>query len=157
MSAIAFDTLKATRELEAAGIEPRQAEAITNTMRDAVVEGVATKSDIAGLESDIASLETKVGSDIASLETKIGSDIASLETKVGSDIASLETKIGSDIARLETKIEKDIAHLETRMLAAIIAVGGIVIARDQAAIARPRRHATADGGAAGIPMTGPFT
>ena len=117
MSAIAFDTLKATRELEAAGIEPRQAEAITNTMRDAVVEGVATKSDIARLESGIASPETKVGSDIASLETKIGSDIA-----------SLETKIGSDIARLETKIEKDIAHLETRMLAAIIAVGGIVIA-----------------------------
>ena len=51
MTATAFDTLKTARELEAAGVEPRQAEAITAAMRDAVTEGVATKADIAGLET----------------------------------------------------------------------------------------------------------
>lgn len=50
MTATAFDTLKTVRELEAAGVEPRHAEAITAAMRDAVTEGVATKADIAGLE-----------------------------------------------------------------------------------------------------------
>ena len=46
-----FDTLKTARDLEAAGVDPRQAEAITTAMRNAVAEGVATKADIAGLET----------------------------------------------------------------------------------------------------------
>ena len=51
MPATAFDTLKATKALIAAGVDPRQAEAHAETLRDAVTEGVATKADIAGLET----------------------------------------------------------------------------------------------------------
>ena len=47
MTAAAFDTLKATKTLIAAGVDPRQAEAHAETLRDAVSEGVATKTDIA--------------------------------------------------------------------------------------------------------------
>ena len=38
MSAVAFDTLTAARDLEAAGIERRQAEAIAGTVRTAAVQ-----------------------------------------------------------------------------------------------------------------------
>ena len=45
----AFDTLKATRELEAAGIERQQAKAIASTMRRAAAADrgrLATKADL---------------------------------------------------------------------------------------------------------------
>lgn len=44
-----FDTLEATREIEAAGIERQQAEAITSTMRRTAAadhERLATKADL---------------------------------------------------------------------------------------------------------------
>ena len=49
MSDAAFGTLKATEALRGAGIEEAHAKAIT--MRDAVTEGVATKADLAALET----------------------------------------------------------------------------------------------------------
>ena len=55
MSAVAFDTLTAARDLEAAGIKRRQAEAIAGTVRTAAAadrEALATKADLAELRAD---------------------------------------------------------------------------------------------------------
>ncbi len=57
---MAFDTLKASESLAAAGIAEPHAKAIAGTMRDAVTEGVATKSDIARLETDLAAMEARM-------------------------------------------------------------------------------------------------
>ena len=49
MSASTFDTLKAARELEAAGMDRTQAEAVAKTMRDAAgadLDRFATKADL---------------------------------------------------------------------------------------------------------------
>ena len=51
MSDDAFDTLKAAEALREAGVEEAHAKAIASTMRDAVTEGVATKADLAALET----------------------------------------------------------------------------------------------------------
>ena len=54
MSTATFDTLTTARELEAAGIERRQAEAIAGAVRQAVSADrgdLATKADLAGLEA----------------------------------------------------------------------------------------------------------
>ena len=56
MSAAAFDTLTAARELEAAGVERRQAEAIAEGMRRAAGADraeLATKTDLAELRADL--------------------------------------------------------------------------------------------------------
>ena len=52
MTATSFDTLKATRDLEAAGVERSQAEAIAAAIRDSQGE-LATKADLAGLKVDM--------------------------------------------------------------------------------------------------------
>lgn len=57
MTVAAFDTLKAAEALAEAGIEEAHAKAIATTMREAVTEGVATKGDIARLETRIAELK----------------------------------------------------------------------------------------------------
>ena len=55
----AFDTLSAARELEAAGFERRQAEAIAGAVRQASAadrEQPATKADLADLRADLAGI-----------------------------------------------------------------------------------------------------
>ena len=56
MTGTTFDSLAAARDLEAAGIERRHAEAIAASMRDAAGadrEQFATKTDLAGLRADL--------------------------------------------------------------------------------------------------------
>ena len=55
MSIVAFDTLAAARSLEAAGFAQEQAEAITNAVRDAVTESVATKADLDAVRKEFTS------------------------------------------------------------------------------------------------------
>ena len=50
MTTATFDTLATARKLESAGLDAAQAEAVTEAIRAAVTEGVATKSDLAALE-----------------------------------------------------------------------------------------------------------
>ena len=60
MTTAVFDTLKATRHLENAGIETRHAEAIVQSMAEAFEDTVATKADIDKLavstKADIATV-----------------------------------------------------------------------------------------------------
>ena len=60
MNAAAFDTLTTARDLEAAGVERRQAEAHADALRRAVSadrDELATKADLAGVRAAIADLK----------------------------------------------------------------------------------------------------
>ena len=60
MSASTFDTLTAARDLEAAGVERSQAEAIAKAIRDGQGD-LATKADIDRLDSRLNTLQWVVG------------------------------------------------------------------------------------------------
>ena len=78
---VSFDTLAAARDLEAAGLERPQAEAIVKTMRESG-------------RADFANLATKV--DIAEVRTEIKVDIAEVRTEIAdvrTAIANLETRL----------------------------------------------------------------
>ncbi len=55
MTDVPFDTMATARLLRESGIEERQAAAITTAIKDGVTGGVATKADIARLESELRS------------------------------------------------------------------------------------------------------
>ena len=60
---VSFDTLTAAHDLEAAGLERPQAEAIVKTMREsgrADFASLATKVDITEIHTAIANLETRL-------------------------------------------------------------------------------------------------
>ena len=71
MSALAFDTHKAVNALKQAGFEEAQAEAVVNTMGEALGGNVATKADLAAvqakLEADIAGVRTEVAEQFTAL------------------------------------------------------------------------------------------
>ena len=51
MAGATFDTLAVTRQLKAKGFDSDQAEAITEAVRTGITGGVATKADLADLET----------------------------------------------------------------------------------------------------------
>ncbi len=53
MATATFDTLATVRKLAESGLEAAQAEAVTEAIRAAVTEGVATKSDLETLRADL--------------------------------------------------------------------------------------------------------
>ena len=60
MTASAFDTLTAARDLEAAGLDKRQAEAIAAAIRSGHGD-LATKSDIAAVRSELGIIRWVLG------------------------------------------------------------------------------------------------
>ncbi len=59
MAVAVFDAHRAIGALVAAGFDEKQARAVTDTVRGAISEGVATKADIAELKADM--LKVAVG------------------------------------------------------------------------------------------------
>ena len=149
MAASAFDTLKAMRGLEAAGIAPEHAEAITNAVRDAVTEGTATKGDILRVDNDVNTGFTGLNGKVDAHATETRGEIERLHGKIDAHatetrveierlngkIDALATETRADIKQLDGKIDAlakdtkaDIARLETRMMMTAIIVAGVVIA-----------------------------
>ena len=84
MSTAAFDTLKATEDLEAAGFEEAHARAIVRTVHRAMNEGVATKehvsAEVATLRADLQTLRADVHALL--LKTAVGIVIANVSITV---------------------------------------------------------------------------
>jgi len=98
MTTAVFDTLKASRNLKAAGIDEAHAEAIVESMAEAFEDTVATKSDIVSVRAD---LKTEIAAVRVDLKTETGAvraDIEKLEASVKGDIKLLKWMIGVVLA-----------------------------------------------------------
>ncbi len=73
MTVATFDTHAAVKALTKAGVDPAHAEAITDTVRDAVTEGVATKAD---LKAELAAVERRM---VLAMVVLIGAAVALLK------------------------------------------------------------------------------
>ena len=130
MPAIAFDTLRAKQALTAVGFPEDQADAIVVMTGNAFAEGVATKTDIGDLKSDVSRLDAKIDSIAAQLRSDFKADIAQLEVKLDAkidstaaqlrsdfkaDIVQLDAKIDSTAAQLRSDFRADIAQLDAKI------------------------------------------
>ena len=86
MSTELFDTLEAAEALTRTGLPEPQAKAIAITVRKAVSEGVATKSDVgelrAELKGDIAELRAELKGDIGELRAELKGDIGAVKAEL---------------------------------------------------------------------------
>lgn len=112
MSVATFDTLAAVRNLEKAGMGTSQAEAVTETIRIAVFQGVATKEDI-------GEVRTELKTDIAEVRAELKAEIAEVRT----EIAGLRGEMKEDHARLRADFEKFRADMTWRM---VVIMGGLL-------------------------------
>ena len=100
MTTAVFDTLKAFRKLESAGMETNQAKAVVDTLTEAFDDNVATKADLAevkfDLKQDIAEIKTEIAevkADIAEVRADLKSEVADLRSEVRTEIASVKADL----------------------------------------------------------------
>ena len=74
-----FDTLAYTRRLTQAGVEAKHAEAMTDALRAAFSEGVATRADIARLESRMDAQDAKLDA----LDAKLDANMRAMQWVLG--------------------------------------------------------------------------
>lgn len=78
MSMLAFDTHRAVKALCEAGAAEPLAEAVVATVGEAIGGNVATKADIAEVQTDIAQVRTE----IAQVRAELKADISGLEARL---------------------------------------------------------------------------
>ena len=83
MTTAVFDTLKACRNLQAAGFAEAQADAIVQSMAEAFEDAVATKADIVSVRADLKTEIAAVRADIEKLEASVKGDIKLLKWMIG--------------------------------------------------------------------------
>ena len=109
----AIDTHASIKRLADAGVPNNQAEALVELMAQQR-EDVATKTDIAALQSATKADIAEVKADIAALQSATKADIA----EVKADIATINDKMATKI---------DLAEMKTQLLISMIALGGVMI------------------------------
>ena len=86
MAALLFDTHKAVKDLQEAGFDEAQAEAVVATVGTAIIGNVATKQDVAD-----ARIDTK--QDVAEARNESKSDIQKLGSDLRSEMQAMELRI----------------------------------------------------------------
>ncbi len=142
MAEIAFDTMAAVRRLRDTGLEERQAEAITATVRDGITGGVATKADIEALQAatraDIDALRIAAKADIEALQAETRAEFNALRAETRTEFNALraETRTAIEALQAETRTEFNALRAETRTAIAglkaeirwIKLIGGAILA-----------------------------
>ena len=122
MAATAFNPLATAHELEAAGIERRQAEAIAEGMRLAAGADradLATKADLAehraATKADLAALETSLRAELAEHRTATKAELDALRTETKAELAEHRTATKADLAAVRADLYREIGALRSEM------------------------------------------
>ena len=123
MSALAFDTYKAVTALKQAGFEEAQAEAVVNTMGEALGGNVATKADLtevrAALEADMTAMKAALETDIAAVKA----DIEQLRGETKADLATMR----ADMETLRADMAEQFTALYKQLWLMAVGIVGLTV------------------------------
>ncbi|WP_265311238.1 CCDC90 family protein [Verminephrobacter eiseniae] len=120
MGAVAFDTLKFVKTLEAAGVSVPQAEAISFAVREAHESvDVATKRDLkemgVGLRHDTKEMEANLRHDMKEMETSLRHDMKEMEASLRHDMKEMEASLRHDMKEMEANLRHDMKVMEANL------------------------------------------
>ena len=123
-----LDTLKIARRLKEAGLDERQAETITDVLRESReldFSLLATKADLAELrnatKADLAELRNATKAELAELRNATKAELAELRSDMDLRLTSLQAEIDRRFAAVEGKI----AVLQAEIASLKWMVGGV--------------------------------
>ncbi len=126
-----FDTLKATRALEAAGFDSGQAEAMVTVFGGAVVGNLATKWDFRDLKDEIGALRNEMTGTIDGLRTETTGAIDGLRTEFAArlekQIGGLREDLSSEIATVRLSVESLLASMYRLLLAQAVLIVSLIL------------------------------
>lgn len=111
MKATVIDTLRFANRLKEAGVEPRQAEAMSRTINDELTEGVVTKHD---LDAAVAELKHESAAKFAAIDARFDALDAKLESRFEATDARFDAMDGKFDA-MDGKFSAMFEALSTRV------------------------------------------
>ncbi|WP_211341147.1 DUF1640 domain-containing protein [Paracoccus methylarcula] len=93
MSALHIDTLKFSRKLVAAGMEPAAAEAIAETFIDVDTSELATKQDLGVVKQELKRDVDEVRQELTAFRQELKAQIHALEVTTKADLRDLENRL----------------------------------------------------------------
>ena len=127
MSTLAFDTYKAVTALKQVGFEEAQAEAVVNTMGEALGGNVATKADLTevrtALEADMTAMKAALETDIAAVKA----DLEQLRTETKADLAAVQAKLEADIGGVRTEMAEQFTALYKQLWLMAVGIVGLTV------------------------------
>ncbi|MXY54884.1 MAG: hypothetical protein F4Y41_00580 [Gammaproteobacteria bacterium] len=100
-----IDTLRFANRLKEAGVDPRQAEAMSSAFNDEISEGVATKRD---LDNAVTELKGEMAERFANVDARLGSMDAKFEAKfvaVDARFEAMDAKFDAMFEFLDALVE----------------------------------------------------
>ena len=111
-----FDTLRYAKRLEASGMTRDQAEVQVHIIAEMVVDGVATKQDLALqtalTQKEFLALRSEMQSEFADVRSEMQSEFAAVRSEIQSESATLRSEMRSGFATLRSEMQ----DLEYRMM-----------------------------------------
>jgi chromosome segregation ATPase len=122
MTATAFDTLKLTRRLEAAGMSVPQATSVAEALAETMVVDPASRSDIQSLEAEFRLARQETRFEIDKLRQEMHAEIDKLRREMHAEIGKLRQEMHAEIGALRLEMRTELAKLRGELAAGLAAV-----------------------------------
>ena len=103
-----FDTLMYAKRLEAAGMTRDQAEAQINVIAEMVVDGVATKQDLAlkqiATEKEFAAVRAEMHSEFAAVRSEMHEGFAAVRFEMQKEFAAVRAEMAAGFSNLRDEM-----------------------------------------------------
>lgn len=114
-----FDTLMYAKRLEAGGMTRDQAEAQVNVIAEMVVDGVATKQDLALLKAenqkDLAELRLEMHTDFAAVRAEMAEGFAAVRAEMAQGFAAVRAEMAEGLAAVRAEMNEGFAAIRGEM------------------------------------------
>ena len=118
--AIQFDTHKFIKRLTAHGFSEEQAEALAEEQVNLLNDNLATKEDIAKIESNLRLEMANIESNLKLEMSNLRLEMANIESNLKVEMSNIESNLKLDIAKLDAKIDTKIEATRAGLLKWII-------------------------------------
>ena len=122
MTAIAFDTMKLVRRLEAAGMDQPQATGVAEALAETMVVEPATRADLQHLDARLTSEIAALRTDMQRLDARLTGEIAGLRSDMQVEFAKVRGEMQAGFASVKVELLRWILPLFLAQMAMIIGV-----------------------------------
>jgi hypothetical protein len=120
MTATAFDTLRLTRRLEAAGMSVPQATSVAEALAETMVVDPASRSDIQSLEAEFRLARQETRFEIDKLRQEMHAEIDKLRREMHAEIGALRLEMRTELAKLRGELAAGLAAVKVDLLRWIV-------------------------------------
>ena len=122
MAAIALDTMKLVRRLEAAGMNQPQATGVAEALAETMVVEPATRTDLQHLDARLTGEIATLRMDMQRLDSRLAGEIAGLRSDMQVEFAKVRGEMQAGFASTKVELLRWILPLFLAQMAMIIGV-----------------------------------